>query len=73
MCSVQFHLLIFSHCHLNHYFFSLYSDVVLFFFSFFSKTSASIDPLELAVNKSQAVFIFYHAGSTDFEEKVEGL
>ena len=28
MCSVQFHLLIFSQCHLNHYFFTLYSDVV---------------------------------------------
>ena len=27
----------------------------------------------LAVNKSPAVFIFYHARSTDFEEKVEGL
>ena len=27
----------------------------------------------LAVNKSLGVFIFYHARSTDFEEKVEGL
>ena len=40
---------------------SLYTDVVLFFFSFFS------------VNKSPAVFIFYHVRSTDFEEKMEGL
>ena len=54
-------------------FFSLYTDVVLFFFSFFSKTSASIDPLALVVNKSPAVFIFYHGRSTDFEEKIEGL
>ena len=37
---------------------SLYTDVVLFFFS---------------VNKSTAVFIFYHARSMDFEEKIEGL
>ena len=27
----------------------------------------------LAVNKSPAVFIFYHARLTEFEEKVEGL
>lgn len=30
-------------------------------------------PLALAVNKSPAVFIFYPARSTDFEEKIEGL
>ena len=30
-------------------------------------------PLVLAVNNSPAVFVFYHAGSTDFEEKIEGL
>ena len=29
--------------------------------------------LALTVNKSPAVFIFYHARSTDFEEKIEGL
>ena len=60
---------------------SLYTDVVLFFFSFFSKTSASARlfflprpyPLALAVSKSPAVFVFYHARSTDFEEKIEGL
>ena len=36
---------------------NLYTEVVLFFFSF----------------KSPAVFIFYHARSTDFEDKIEGL
>ena len=30
-------------------------------------------PLTLAVNKSPAVFIFYPARLTDFEEKIEGL
>ena len=30
-------------------------------------------PFALAVNKAPAVFIFYHARSTDFEEKIEGL
>ena len=30
-------------------------------------------PLALAVNESPAVSIFYHAHSTDFEEKIEGL
>ena len=45
--------------------FSLYTDVVLFFFSFYSETSAS--------NKSPMAFIFYHARSTNFEEKIEGL
>ena len=30
-------------------------------------------PLALAVRKSPAVFVFYHARSTDFEEKIEGL
>ena len=45
---------------------SLYTDVALFFFPFFSKTSASeaINPLW---------FIFYHPRSTNFEEKMEGL
>ena len=70
---------------------SLYTDVVFFFFSFFSRTSASEDergarerkiknflllhpePLPLAVSKSPAVFVFYHARSMDFEEKIEGL
>ena len=44
---------------------------------FFSKTSASAEakpyPLTLVVNKSPAVFIFYHAWTTDFEEKIESL
>ena len=40
--------------------FSLYTDVVLFFFSFFWKTSAC------------AVY-FYHARLMDFEEKIKGL
>ena len=31
------------------------------------------DPLALAVNKSPAVFVVYHAHSRDFEEKLEGL
>ena len=72
---------------------SLYTDAVLLFFSFFSKTLASenergaqerkiinrifsfpnLKPLSLAVSKSPAVFVFYHARSTDFEEKIEGL
>ena len=74
MCSVQFHLLIFSHCHLNHYFWACTQTLFYFSFrSFFSFSSASIDPLAMAVNKSQAVFIFYHGRSTDFEEKIEGL
>ena len=30
-------------------------------------------PFALAVNKSPAVFIFYPARLTDFEEKIEGL
>ena len=58
-----------------------YTDVVLLFFSFFSKTSASQQgrarerasifyfpqpyPLARAVSKSPAVFIFYHVRSTD--------
>ena len=54
-------------------------------FIFFSKTLASAErekeifspslslPLVLAVNKSPAVFIFYHARSTDLDEKIEGL
>ena len=55
---------------------NLYSDVVLFFFSLFSKTSFPPPhpyPLAMAVNKSPMVFIFYHARSTNFEEKIEGL
>ena len=44
--------------------FRLNTDV-LFFFSFYSETSAS--------KKSPAAFIFYHARSTNFEEKIEGL
>ena len=42
---------------------SLYTDIVLFFFSFFLKTSGELNPLR---------FIFYHLRSTDFEEKIEG-
>ena len=49
--------------------FCLRADVVLFFFSFFSKTSARAR--ELAVSKSPPVYIFYHASYTDFEEKIE--
>ena len=30
-------------------------------------------PLALAVNKFPTVFIFYHARTTNFEEKIEGL
>ena len=46
--------------------FSLYIDVVLLlFFSFYSETSAS--------KQSPTAFIFYHARSTNFEEKIEGL
>ena len=55
---------------------SLYTDVVLFFFSFFSKTSASASsssPHPYPLNKFPRGFIFYHASSTDFEEKMEGL
>ena len=52
---------------------SLYIDVVFFFFSFISKTSAREASMrERAVNKTLR-FIFYHARSTDFEEKMEGL
>ena len=70
---------------------SLYTDVILLFFSFFWKTSACARarrarekeknklfffphpyPFALAVNESPR-FIFYHARSTDFEEKIEGL
>ena len=43
------------------------------FFSFFASTEAKLYPLALAVNKSPAVFIFYHTRSTDFEEETEGL
>ena len=62
--------------HSSHTPISLYTDVVLFFCSFFWKTSAharkhpcpvrwrSINPLRI---------IFYHTRSTDFEEKIEGL
>ena len=58
---------------------SLYTDIVLFFFSSFSKTSASkptptSTPLRWrSILKSPAVIIFYHARLTDFEEKIEGL
>ena len=45
---------------------SLYTDVVLFFFSFFSLLPHTY-PLALTVNKSPAVFIFYHARSMDLE------
>ena len=62
---------------------SLYTDVFFFFHSFLKhrRTCESERefffphpyPLALAVNKFPAVFIFYHARSTDFEEKMEGL
>ena len=62
----------------------LYTDVVLFFFSFFSKTSASLRAKRACENERGAralrwrsinplQFIFYHARSTDFKEKIEGL
>ena len=35
-------------------------------------SSPTPTPLVLAVNNSPAVFIFYHARSTNFEEKIEG-
>ena len=44
---------------------SLYTDVVFFFFSFFSSA--------LTTNPLRWQFIFYHARSMDFEEKIEGL
>ena len=47
---------------------SLYTDVVIFFFSFFVLFENIA-----AVNESPGFFIFYHARSTDFEEKTEGL
>ena len=65
----------------------MYTDVVLFFFWIFSKTSVSArtsaehlffpspHPTTLrwrSINPSGFSF-FYHARSTDFEEKVEGL
>ena len=51
----------------------------LFYFSFrsfrkhrrASSSSPTPLPFALAVNKSPAVFVFYHARSTDFEEKIE--
>ena len=73
---------------------SLYRDDVLFFFSFFSKTSASSRAKRARENERRARetilfsssptttplrwrsinplrFIFYHPGSTDFEEKIK--
>ena len=49
---------------LNIWRYSLYTDVVLSFFSFFWKTLASARARR---------FISYHTRSTDFEEKIEGL
>ena len=53
-------------CHLDHYFFSLYIVVVLFFFSFFSKTSTSIDPPLnwLSINPPQFLFCITRARRT---------
>ena len=62
--------------------YSLYTDLVIFFFSFFSKTSAS--PRERKINKyfllsppqplpPCAGGFFNHARLTNFEEKIEGL
>ena len=63
---------------------SLYTDVVLFLFSFFSKhrrarqqskrarTFPTTTPLRWrSINPLR--FIFYHPRSTDFEEKIDGL
>ena len=70
---------------------SPYTDVVIFFFTFFvlfenmgeharkknKERLFSSFPhpylLALVVNRSPGVFVFYHARSTDFEEKIEGL
>ena len=62
---------------------SLYTDVVSFYFSFFSKTSARLRAKRVRENKrttplrwrsiTPLQFIFYHPRSTDFEEKIEGL
>ena len=70
-----------------HFWHTLYTDVVLFSFLFFWKTSLSAEckkekwmtfvfphPYPLRwwlINPLR--FIFYHAHSTDFEEKIEGL
>ena len=51
---------------------SLYTDVVLFCFPLFSKTSAS----EASAREREWARerkIYYHPCSTDFEEKIEGL
>ena len=60
--------------------FSLYTDLVLFFFSFLWKTSACSRarrerkiPLLRWWSINPPRIIFYHARSTDFEEKIEGL
>ena len=71
--------------------FSLYTDVVLFFFSVFWKTSAcsrarrereQSERARCARKKNTPLrwrsinpprFIFYHARSTNLEEKIEGL
>ena len=68
---------------------SLYPDVVLFFFSFFQKTSASAQARWAREREKEFFFPtptplrwrsinpprfnFYHACLTDFEEKIEGL
>ena len=54
---------------------SLYTDVVLFFFSKTSASASSSSPTPLcwgSINPP-AVLFFCHVRSTDFEEKIEGL
>ena len=60
--------------------YNLYTDVVFLFFSFFSKnigerarTSTERYPACAGGSINPLRFKFYHSGSTDFEEKIEGL
>ena len=56
---------------------SPYTDVALFFFLFFSKNLLSPPPppttLRWRSTNPLRFFLFYHAHSTDFEKKIEGL
>ena len=55
---------------------SLYTDVALFYFPFFSKTSASEASARTPLRRrsiNPLWFIFYHPRSKNFEEKMEGL
>ena len=61
-------ILFIYHCCISRIFGSQYTDVVIFFFSFLSKISACA-----RAKRYPRGFIFYHARSADFEEKIEGL